>query len=64
MATGASAVFLLWPMFVAGTSDFATPEQREFLAGRLRYIGDELGIRQAYRLIKVRRFASRVLYIC
>jgi hypothetical protein len=52
-ANSASAVFLLFPMFVATTSDFATPEQRTFMKGRLTYVAENLGIPQAYMLLAV-----------
>jgi hypothetical protein len=43
----------MWPMFVAANSDFATPEQRAFVKGRLIYIAENLGINQADRLMQV-----------
>jgi hypothetical protein len=39
-AMGVSAFYLMWPMFVAANSDFATPEQRAFVRGKLIYIAE------------------------
>jgi hypothetical protein len=50
---GVGAFFVMWPMFVAANSDFATLEQRAFVKGRLIYIAENLGINQADHLIQV-----------
>jgi len=50
---GVSAFYVMWPMFVAASSDFATPEQRAFVKGRLVYIAENVGVNQAYKLMKV-----------
>ena len=55
---GLSGVFSMWPLFSAATSDFATPSQRVFLKGRLKYIADTLGINQAAVLFHVSEFPS------
>lgn len=52
--TGVSSFFISWPIFVAATSDFATPDQRTFVKGRLTHIAEDLGVNQAHRLIEVR----------
>ncbi len=51
-AMGVGAFYVMWPMFVAANSDFATPEQRAFVKSRLVYIAENLGINQAHQLIK------------
>ncbi|KAE9375062.1 hypothetical protein N431DRAFT_534079 [Stipitochalara longipes BDJ] len=53
-AIGVGAFYVMWPMFVAANSDFATVEQRAFVKARLVHIAENLGINQAYQLIKVR----------
>lgn len=50
---GVSGVFVLWPLFVASCSDFATPSQRIFLKGRMKAIYDTTGMDQADHLGKV-----------
>ncbi|ROW06167.1 hypothetical protein VMCG_04497 [Cytospora schulzeri] len=42
-----AGVFVMWPVFAAASSDFATETQRTFLKRTLRYISDEIGIGQA-----------------
>ncbi len=42
-----AGIFAMWPIFVAASSDFATPSQRIFLRGRLKTIADMMGINQA-----------------
>ncbi|KAK1510934.1 hypothetical protein CTAM01_01507 [Colletotrichum tamarilloi] len=44
---GAAGLMVLWPMVTACSSDFATPRQRRFLRGRLKYLAEVAGIRQA-----------------
>jgi len=46
------AIFVMWPLFAAAASDFATPSQRIFLRGRLKYISETLGIYQAGVLLR------------
>jgi hypothetical protein len=56
---GVGAFYVMWPMFVAANSDFATPEQSAFVKGRLIYIAEHLGISQAHQLIQVCSRISR-----
>ncbi|KAK2747458.1 negative acting factor [Colletotrichum kahawae] len=44
---GAAGLMILWPLVTAYTSDFATPRQKRFLRGRLKYLADVAGIKQA-----------------
>lgn len=53
LVKGVGAFYVMWPMFVAANSDFATPEQRAFVKGRLVYIAENLGVNQASKLIQV-----------
>lgn len=46
--------FLSWPLACVVSQDYITDAQRQWVAGRLRYIGDELGLRYAHILTKVR----------
>lgn len=50
---GAAGVFMLWPLFAAASSDFATDLQRKWLVGRLSYIGTVVGIGSAQIMSKV-----------
>ncbi|KAL2070444.1 hypothetical protein VTL71DRAFT_13470 [Oculimacula yallundae] len=49
---GPVSVHLLWPLYVAATSDFSTPSERIYLRGKLQYIGDNLGVSQARIALK------------
>ncbi|KAH7411226.1 hypothetical protein BKA64DRAFT_376496 [Cadophora sp. MPI-SDFR-AT-0126] len=42
-----ASIFLLWPLYVAASSDFASPSQRVYLRGKMMYIAENLGISQA-----------------
>lgn len=42
-----AGVFVMWPVFAAASSDFATEAQRTFLKRTLKYISEEIGIGQA-----------------
>jgi hypothetical protein len=44
---GAAGLMVLWPLFAASGSDFATPLQKRYLKGRLRFLADFAGIKQA-----------------
>ena len=57
-AKGLSGVFSMWPIFSAAASDFATPSQRTFLKGMLKYIAEAMGINQAAVLFNVSRCIS------
>lgn len=39
--------FSMWPMFIAAISDFSTDVESRWIHGRLRFISDHMGIRQA-----------------
>ncbi|KAM0278855.1 hypothetical protein ACHAQH_004933 [Verticillium albo-atrum] len=49
---------VLWPLFAASGSDFATEGERRFLRGRLRYLADVAGITQARTFLEVSSFVS------
>lgn len=55
---GVTGVWAIWPVFAAAASDFATSSQRLWLRGRLKYIAEHLGIRQAEMLLQVCRSLS------
>ncbi|KZL80207.1 negative acting factor [Colletotrichum incanum] len=44
---GEAGLIVMWPIAMAMKSDYATPRQRRYLRGRLRYIADVSGISQA-----------------
>jgi len=53
-----TGIFIMWPLFVAASSDFASPSQRMFLRGRLKNISESMGITQA--MIMFNRVGSKV----
>lgn len=50
---GVSGLSLLWPLFMASSSDFATPSQRAFLKSRMKAIHQATGMDRADLLGKV-----------
>ena len=50
---GVSGVFLMFPLWVACSSDFVSESQRVFLRGRLTFIAERMGISQAKILLNV-----------
>lgn len=56
-----SAVFAMWPLFAASTSDFASPSQRIFLRGRLKFIAETMGINQALLMYNSKLFHPSLL---
>lgn len=52
--TGRSGATLLWPLYVISTSDFASPSERDYVRGKMRYIAENLGVNQAALALKVR----------
>ncbi|KAF8851547.1 hypothetical protein BDZ45DRAFT_631569 [Acephala macrosclerotiorum] len=51
--SGVSATFLMWPLYVAGASDFATMSQRIFTRGKLAFIAKSVGISQATLMLQI-----------
>lgn len=51
---GVAGLVIYRPAFTAMVSDYATPEQKRYLQGRLRFLADIVGIKQANVLLKVR----------
>lgn len=54
-----SAVTALYPLLCTGLSCFATTEQKRWLCGRLRFISETMGIRQADMFAQVSEFLTR-----
>lgn len=52
-AKGVAGLCVYRPAFTAMMSDYATPEQKKYLEGRLRFLADEVGIKQVNVLLKV-----------
>jgi hypothetical protein len=50
---GLAGYFLTWPLACVMNQDYVSDAQRQWIVGRLRYIGDELGIRYAHILSQV-----------
>lgn len=53
-AKALSGDFLIWPLVCIMTQDYTTDAQRAWAQGRLKYIGNELGIKYAHVLNRVR----------
>lgn len=51
---GLAGYFLTWPLACVHGQDYTTDTQRKWVHGRLRYIGDELGVKYAHILSQVR----------
>ncbi|KAL2170403.1 hypothetical protein VTG60DRAFT_4889 [Thermothelomyces hinnuleus] len=47
---GLAGYFLSWPLACVLTQDYTTDAQRAYIKGRLKHIGDELGIKYAHIL--------------
>lgn len=50
---GLAGYFLTWPLACIMSQDYVSDAQRQWTIGRLRYIGDELGIQYAHILAQV-----------
>ncbi len=42
--------FLIWPLYIAGTTRVASPEMRTYAASILEYVGETIGIKQGTNL--------------
>ncbi|KAI5919736.1 hypothetical protein F4810DRAFT_473423 [Camillea tinctor] len=47
---GLAGYFLTWPMTCVNSNDFTTDAQRAWIHGRLRFIGNDLGVKYAHIL--------------
>lgn len=50
---GIAGLVIFRPAFTAMVSDYATPEQKKYLYGRMKFLADIVGIKQANILLKV-----------
>lgn len=50
---GVAGLFLLWPLISAASSDYCTSSQREWIKGKLRFMGETMGINRATILSRV-----------
>ncbi|KAI9046704.1 hypothetical protein LZ554_009442 [Drepanopeziza brunnea f. sp. 'monogermtubi'] len=57
-----AGVLGMWPIFVAASSDFASPSQRVFLLGRLKHIAESMGVNQALIMFQA-KFLHPSIYI-
>lgn len=53
-AKGVAGMCVYKPAFTAMMSDYATPEQKRYLQGRLKFLADVVGIKQVNVLLNVR----------
>lgn len=51
---GLPGYFLTWPLAILHGQDYTTDAQRSWIVGRLKFIGDQLGVRYAHILSEVR----------
>ncbi|KAI7786665.1 negative acting factor [Diaporthe eres] len=51
---GVAGLVIFRPAFTALVSDYATPEQKKYLQGRMKFLADIVGIKQADILLKTR----------
>ncbi|POS68691.1 hypothetical protein DHEL01_v212915 [Diaporthe helianthi] len=51
---GVAGLVIYRPAFTAMVSDYATPEQKKYLYGRMKFLADIVGIKQANILLKTR----------
>lgn len=51
---GITSLLIIWPLYLAGESRFATWAQKEQIQSRLGWIGDKMGVKHASGVSKVR----------
>lgn len=51
---GITSLLVIWPLYLAGESRFATAEQKEHIMNRLGWIGDNMGVKHASGVSQVR----------
>lgn len=51
---GITSLLVIWPLYLAGESRFATAQQKELVQQRLGWIGDEMGVKHAATVSQVR----------
>ncbi|KAI0156324.1 hypothetical protein BJ166DRAFT_354296 [Pestalotiopsis sp. NC0098] len=60
---GLAGYFLTWPLACVHCQDYTTDTQRTWVHGRLRYIGDDLGVKYAHILSKMQvRIPSMMIH--
>lgn len=52
---GITSLLVIWPLYLAGESRFATQTQKEHIYGRLGWIGDNMGVKHASGVSQVCR---------
>lgn len=52
---GITSLLVIWPLYLAGESRFATSVQKGHIQSRLDWIGDNMGVKHASGVSKVRR---------
>lgn len=62
-AKGVAGMCIYRPAFTAMMSDFATPQQKKYLHGRLKFLADSVGIKQVNALLKVCRLSKDSLLL-
>lgn len=51
---GITNLMVIWPLVLAAESQFVTPEQKEYVQGRLGWIGENMGVKHAAVVCEVR----------
>lgn len=51
---GLTSLLAIWPLYLAGDSRFATAEQKHYIQRRLSWIGENVGVKHASGVSKVR----------
>jgi hypothetical protein len=59
---GLAGYFLTWPLAIVNGQDYTTDAQRVWTIGRLRYIGDEVGVKYAHTLAEVSDGSDRFIH--
>lgn len=50
---GLTSFVAIWPLYLAGDSRFATPEQKVYILRKLKWMGENVGIKHAFSISRV-----------
>lgn len=60
---GITSLLVIWPLYLAGDSQFATREQKEYIQRRLGWIAENRGVKHASGVSKARLFYAPVVRV-